>query len=61
MEDIIDRVTNYPGYNEQTNCQIGEILSEHKIPLDTIDEVEKYIHDYGYNGCKWCLEEYHTD
>ena len=47
--------------NTQTNCQINEILPEHKIPLPTLDEVLDYINNKGYNGCRWCLEKYHTD
>jgi hypothetical protein len=47
--------------NTQTNCQIDEILPEHRIPLETISDVLEYIENRGYNGCRWCLEEYHTD
>jgi hypothetical protein len=47
--------------NTQTNCQIDEILSEHKIPLETLTDVLEFIKSRGYNGCRWCLEEYHTD
>lgn len=46
---------------EQINCQIGEIKPKHRIPLNMITEVRYYIKQKGYNDCKWCLEEYHTD
>ena len=47
--------------NTQTNCQIDEILQEHRIPLATLAEVLDYINNHGYNGCRWCLQEHHTD
>lgn len=47
--------------NKQVNCQIDEIKPEHRIPLQTIEDVKEWIRKYGYNGCKWCLEKYHTD
>ncbi len=46
--------------NTQVNCQIDEILPEHRIPIENLAEVLEYI-DRGYNGCRWCLERYHTD
>lgn len=46
--------------NTQVNCQIDEILPEHRIPLETLSNVLEYI-DRGYNGCKWCLPLHHTD
>ena len=42
------------------NCQINEIKPEHKVPLQTIEDVEKWIRELGYNGCKWCLPKYNT-
>ena len=47
--------------NEQVNCQINEIKLEHKVPLQTIEDVERWIKKFRYNGCKWCLNRYHTD
>ena len=47
--------------NIKENCQIDEIEEDHKIELDSIEEVERYIRELGYNGCKWYLERYHTD
>ena len=47
--------------NTQIICQIEEILPEHGIPLETLSDVLEYIENRGYNGCRWCLEEYHTD
>ena len=45
----------------QLNCQIDEIKEEHKILLESIEDVERFIEEHGYNGCKWCMFEYHTD
>jgi hypothetical protein len=45
----------------QENCQIDEIKEEHRIPLNSIEDVERFIKEYGYNGCEWCMFEYHTD
>ncbi len=47
--------------NTQVNCQIDEILSEHRIPLENLSDVLEHIDHHGYNGCRWCLERYHTD
>ena len=47
--------------NEQENCQINEIKLEHRMPLDSLEEVLKYTRNYGYNGCIWCFPQYHTD
>ena len=46
--------------NEQVNCQINEIKPEHRVSLQSIEDVKRWIEKFGYNGCKWCLEEYHT-
>ena len=43
------------------NCQINEIKDEHKIELESIEEVKRYIQESNYNGCAWCLPQYHTD
>jgi hypothetical protein len=45
----------------EENGQIDEIKDEHKIELESIEEVERYIQELNYNGCAWCLPEYHTD
>ncbi|MFW6120951.1 MAG: 3-hydroxyacyl-CoA dehydrogenase [Petrotogales bacterium] len=47
--------------NEQENCQIEEIKLEHRESLDSLERALRYIREYGYNGCKWCLPQYHTD
>ena len=47
--------------NNQENCMIDEIKPEHKIPLNSLSDVIDYIRKYDYNGCKWCLPQYHTD
>ena len=46
--------------NTQMNCQINEIKPEHRVLLQSIEDVKRWIEKFGYNGCKWCLEEYHT-
>ena len=48
-------------YKSQVDCQIDEIKPEHRIMIDSIGEVLRYIREYEYNGCKWCLAQYHTD
>ena len=47
--------------NTEENCQIDEIEEDHRIELDSLEEVERYIGELDYNGCAWCLPEYHTD
>lgn len=46
--------------NQQINCQINEIKQEHRISLNTEDDVKRWINLHGFNGCKWCLSKYHT-
>ena len=38
--------------NEETNCQLDEILTEHRRWYDSLDEAER---DYDYDNCDWCL------
>lgn len=39
--------------NEQTNCQIDEIIrAGHDRPFDTLQAAKKA----GYDNCAWCLE-----
>lgn len=42
--------------NEKSLCQINEIK---KVATFTPDSVHTAI-SQGYNGCYWCLREYHT-
>jgi len=42
------------------NCKYSEIKDEHKIWLKDEFEVQKYIREKGYNGCRWCLPKYNT-
>jgi hypothetical protein len=44
---------------KQKNCKIEEMNPEHKIPLESIEQVKEYV-KAGYNGCAWCLPEYNT-
>jgi hypothetical protein len=41
-------------------CKYNEIKPEHKIWLDTEQQVNEYIRNLGYNGCKWCYPEKNT-
>jgi len=43
------------------NCQIDEIKEDHKIPLESLSAVLNFIRIREYNGCKWCMPQYHTD
>lgn len=50
--------------NEKTGenqCQIDEIKPEHREDIYSIEMVKHYIKNKGYNGCKWCMPQYHTD
>lgn len=38
--------------NEQTNCQLDEILPEHRRWYDTLQEAKR---DLAYDNCAWCL------
>ena len=46
---------------QTTNCQIDEILGEHKVWFNTLEEVKAAIRNEGYNGCAYCMPQYHTD
>ena len=47
--------------NEKVGCKLKKIKPEHKVPLQTIEDVERWIEKFGYNGCIHCLPKYHTD
>lgn len=38
--------------NEDTNCQLDEISSEHRRWYDTLTEAKA---DRDYDNCSWCL------
>lgn len=38
--------------NENTNCQLDEILSEHRKWYDTLTEAKR---DLAYDNCDYCL------
>lgn len=38
--------------NENTNCQLDEIESDHRRWYDSISEAKR---DYAYDNCHWCL------
>lgn len=38
--------------NEQTNCQLDEIKSEHRRWYDTLQEAKG---DIDYDNCAWCI------
>lgn len=38
--------------NEDTNCQLDEILTEHRRWYDSLEEAKR---DYSYDNCHWCL------
>ena len=44
--------------NEKVGCKISQIKPEHKIPIATLEEAKKYF-ARGWDGCKWCLPQYH--
>ena len=47
--------------NEKDGCKISKISLINKVELSEIADVKYYIRMMGYNGCRWCLEKYHTD
>jgi len=69
--NVVEKPSRYLGNNntmeihdldKQTkNCQIDEILEEHKVWFNTFDDVKADIRHEGYNGCAWCMPELHTD
>jgi hypothetical protein len=38
--------------NEATNCQLDEILPEHRRWYDTLQEAKR---DLAYDNCAWCI------
>ena len=38
--------------NEQTNCQLDEVKSEHRRWYDTLEEAKR---DLAYDNCAWCI------
>lgn len=41
----------------QDSCRIDLMKDEHKAEFTTKESALSS----GYNGCRWCMEEYHTD
>ena len=42
-------------------CKIEYMVPEKKDFLKSFDETKDYIDNKGFNGCAWCMPEYHTD
>jgi hypothetical protein len=38
--------------NENTNCQLDEISSDHRKWYDTLAEAKR---DHDYDNCAWCI------
>jgi hypothetical protein len=38
--------------NEKTNCQLEEILQQHRRWYDSLAEAKR---DHAYDNCAWCL------
>ncbi len=47
--------------NIQPSCQIDRMNEENKVFFDNIEEAVEAMESKGYNGCRWCLSQYHTD
>lgn len=47
--------------NLQPACQIDRMTEAHKVFFEDIEEVKRAIDIEGYNGCRWCLSQFHTD
>lgn len=47
--------------NEKDKCNIDDIKPKNIKMLNTESELQNYLNNKGYNGCKHCLEKYHTD
>lgn len=47
--------------NEKLECRINEIKTDHIKMFDYISDAKTYITSQGYkfNGCYWCLRDYH--
>ena len=74
VSSAIPPVENLPKYLGNSNtmeihdlnnlkpaCQIERMNEEHKVFFYTLEEVEEAIKDQKYDGCKWCMNQYHTD
>lgn len=47
--------------NIKPACHIDLINEENKVFFDNIEEAKKAMESKGYDGCRWCLSQYHTD
>jgi hypothetical protein len=47
--------------NLKPACQIERMNYENKIFFDNFEEAKEAMESKGYNGCRWCLSQYHTD
>jgi len=46
--------------NIKPACQIDRMNEENKVFFDNA-EAKKAMESKGYDGCRWCLSQYHTD
>lgn len=46
--------------NLKAACMFEAITEEHKVKLNSLQEVEEAIEKQGYNGCRWCMSQYDT-
>ena len=47
----------------QYECQVKKIPEDKRRKVFTLDQVKRMIdsdHRPRYNGCRWCMAEYHT-
>ena len=42
-------------------CKLNQMKDKHKFWLSSESEVRDHCKNKGYNGCKWCLNQYHVD
>lgn len=47
--------------NESPACKIDEMTPEGKEYFKTFEEADHYFKNKGFNGCAWCMPQYHTD
>lgn len=47
--------------NIKPTCQIDRMNKENKVLFKNIEEAKKAMESMGYNGCRWCLNQYNTD
>lgn len=47
--------------NHKMECKTSYIKPEHIVYFKTLGEAEEAIRTQGFNGCFWCMREYHTD